>query len=92
MLGYWTIPLKRGGSRPHITKAPEEVAIGIWTGDWGILKWHVGPVLIKVGNAVFSGNCRAETWVNFPGLQFLPVDRLEPFVALYFIAPLGPTA
>ena len=91
MLVPWTIPLKKGGCRSHISETLEHIAVGGWTGSWRILKWHVGPALIKVGNAMISSNFRAKIRMDFSGLQFLPVDRFEPFMVLYFIASLGST-
>lgn len=91
MLAERGIPTEKRGSRPHVRKAGE-VSASDWTSNWRIYKRHVGPVLLKVGNAVYSGDFGPKTWLDFTSVQFPPVDWFEPFVALDFFAPSGSTA
>lgn len=91
ILAQGTIPLEKGGSRPHIGETLKMVSINFRTRNWRIWDWHFCVLLIKVSNAMFSCNFGPKTWLYSPSFQFLPVDQLEPFMPLYFITSLWST-
>ena len=90
ILGYWNIPLKSGGSRPHVTKAPEDVAIGIWTGDGGILKGMSVQSSSKLAIQCFPATSgRKLGWISMASsfFQLIGVNHLWCFTSS---PPLGP--
>nr|GLL24404.1 hypothetical protein Itr_chr04CG08690 [Ipomoea trifida] len=83
-------PLKEGGCGSHVGESLKVIAIR--AGNRRVLQRHIGPALVKVGDAVLPSNFGTKTRLYFPGLQSPPVDRPEPFMPLYFVTSLRPTA
>lgn len=81
------VSVKKRGRGLHVGKSGE-VSAADRTRDRRIHERHVGPPLLEVGDAVFSGDFRPETRLDFTPLEFFPINRLKPFVALDFLAPL----
>lgn len=85
-------PLKKGTSRLHITEARKGVTNSIWASNRWINNWHICPVLLKVGDTMLPSNFWAKTRLDCPHFQLLPVNWLQPLVALDFITPHWSTA
>lgn len=92
MLLQGTVPLKKRHYGSNISKALEQVPIGLWAVNRRFQQWHVSPPLVKVGNAMFTCNCWAETRLDFPCFQLLPVYWLKPLVGLYLLTPFWSAA
>lgn len=73
-------------SRPHVSESCKIAVSSNWTGNRRIQQWHAGPTLLEVGNTVLASNIGTKAWLDFPSLEFPPIDWFEPLVVLYLTA------